>query len=161
MDTQFPAIIFARQNLFFKQDKVDTLTPQLFRTTKYCLKKDLVILQTFFETHPSDYVFYKMINYITDLHKTVAVVFDSAKQLPTYDFGRIVLLDFLFSTSTIEIHLVKENMVLMDIKSEYESKMWSKYTNTHPKKMQWLRNGIDVYKYLELDTTNGLHTNLG
>ncbi|MBE6460565.1 MAG: hypothetical protein E7007_01495 [Alphaproteobacteria bacterium] len=162
MSNYFDAIIFASQNPCFPGDENDTLTPQLFRTAKYCFDKDLVIIKTFLECNPldDDKTFYHMINYINSLHQSVAVVFDSAEQLPTHDFGKIVILDFMLDTTTIEIHLVKENVALIDTHKQCELNLWSKYTHTNPKRMKSIRDGIDLYKELRLNTDYGLRTNL-
>ena len=65
MEKNVYAVVLINQNPNFVDDGIDILTPQLFRTTKYCLKKDLVIWDTFFmQDHFDDTPFYEMINFI-------------------------------------------------------------------------------------------------
>ena len=162
MCNYFDAIIFATQTPYFPSEGLDILTPQLFRTAKYCCDKDLVILKTFLEYDPDNNkeTFYQMINYINMLHRTIAVVFDSAECLPTHDFEKIVMLDLLFALAAIEIHLVKENVSIIDIKNKDELKLWSAYTHTNPEQMKWVRDGIYLHRDLKLDLYHGLKTNL-
>lgn len=162
-NTYFNAVIFATQTSYFPAEGPDILTPQLFRTTKYCCDKDLVILKTFLEYDPDNNktTFYQMINYINMLHRDIAIVFDSAECLPIHDFGRIVMLDLLLEFASIEIHLVKENVVLMDMQNKDELKLWSEYTHTKPEQMKCVRDGIYLFRDLKLNLDYGLKTNLG
>lgn len=161
MNTFFNAVIFANQTPCVSNDELD-LTAQLFRTTKYCLNKDLVILKTFLEydNMNDEITFYQMLKYINRLHKTVAVVFDSADHLPIHNFKQIVMLDFLLNNGSIEIHLVEENVSIIDIKNKDELKLWSKYTHTNPMKMKKLRRDIDNHKDLKLNPYYRAKTNL-
>lgn len=155
------AVVLINQNPNFLDDGIDILTPQLFRTTKYCLKKDLVILDTFvMHDYCDNTPFYEMINFINDFYQNVAVVLDGGLELQILDFNKIVMLDLLLNLGKIEIHLVKENVSITDTKKQNELKLWSQYTNTNPKRMKNIRDGIYLTRDLNLNLENGIRVNL-
>lgn len=161
MEKNVYAVVLINQNPNFVDDGIDILTPQLFRTTKYCLKKDLVIWDTFFmQDHFDDTPFYEMINFINCFVQSIAVVLDGSLELQILDFKKIVMLDLLLNLGKIEIHLVKENVSITDTKNQDELKMWSAYTNTNPKRMKWIRDGIYLTRDLDLNFKNGIRVNL-
>jgi len=160
MDTYFDAVILAIQNPAVCDDWVDILTPQLFRTSKYCCDKDLVILRTFLmQDHCDDKVFYDMVNFINYRNRSVAVVLNGVPELQLLDFNNIVLLDLLLNLATIEIHLVEENVSIIDITNQDELKLWSEYTHTNPEQMKWLRDGMYINRDLQLNLDRGVHVN--
>lgn len=161
MEKSVFAVVLINQNPEFVDDGIDILTPQLFRTTKYCLEKDIVIWDVFcMQGYFDDTPFYEMINFISYFVQNIAVVLDGGLELQILDFNKIVMLDLLLNLGKIEIHLVKENVSITDTKNQDELKKWSAYTNTNPEQMKLIRDGIYLTRDLGLNLENGIRVNL-
>lgn len=142
------AVIIANQDLensFAEADSATTM--QLVRTAKYCQDHDLLIERVFILDNRTGYTpFYKMIDFIKKRDYKIAVVADSADQLFVTDFHKIMVLDYLYHEYNIEIHLVKENIVLCDPYDEKEEKIWTKINQMHPDYRNGIRAGITLTK---------------
>jgi len=105
---------------------------QLVRTAKYCEKNGLIIENAFISTGNDGLKpFNSMIGFIRSHDYKIAVVADTANSLFAYDFCKVSFLHGLFLQHEVEIHLVKEGIILSHPYNSAEERIWSNIRRIH------------------------------
>ena len=123
-----------------------TTNAQLVRTANYCERNGLIIENVLVLTDNDRFpAFHKMVDFIRSRDYKVAVVADTADALFTHDFNKVTMLDYLYREGKIEIHLVKEKIILNRPYSRDDNQIWANIRNIHA---EYHSGVMDIVKVL-------------
>lgn len=118
---------------------------QLIRTANYCEKNGLIIENVFISTGNNGLIpFGSMTNFIRSRNYKVAVVADTAHSLFSHDFAKVSFLQSLYQQHEIEIHLVKEKIILSHPYNSEEARIWANIRQVHAEYQGEIPKGIDL-----------------
>lgn len=131
-------------------DEGNMIEDQLWRTSEYCIANCWDVWRVYVVDDLTGTVpFYRMVDYIKRADYPVYIMVDSADQLFLDDFKKVALLNYFYQKKKIQIHVVKDEIVLKNPKSKKEQKIWEKLTHISPTLQIGLNRGIEAYMQLE------------
>ena len=92
---------------------------------------------------------YRMIDYIKRADYPVYIIVDTADQLFLDDFKKVALLNYFYHKKKIQMHLVKEGIVLKNPNNKKEQKVWENLTHIPLFLQTGLNQGIEAYMQSE------------
>ena len=120
------AIILARVSTEMQEDGF-SLDAQLDRLRKYCSRNNMTIVKEYDITESSTKGkrprFYEMINFIKKQNEKIAIVVDAVDRLQR-GFKETPMLDDLINKKKIELHFIRENMIINEDSKHMQRIMW-------------------------------------
>ena len=123
---------------------------QLQRTSWYCCENCWAVWRVYVvDDLTGNLPFYRMIDYIKRADYPVYIIVDTADQLFLDDFKKVALLNYFYHKKKIQMHLVKEGIVLKNPNNKKEQKVWENLTHIPLFLQTGLNQGIEAYMQSE------------
>ncbi len=120
------AVLLARVSTEMQEDGF-SLDAQLERMRKYCARQNLNIIKEFNITESSTRgkrpKFKNMLSFIKERRKTVAIIVDAVDRLQR-NFSETTFLDSMLKAGKLELHFLRENMILNQSSKSSQKIMW-------------------------------------
>lgn len=133
-----------------KSENEETVEYQLERTSWYCCENCWAVWRVYVvDDLTGNLPFYRMIDYIKRADYPVYIIVDTADQLFLDDFKKVALLNYFYHKKKIQMHLVKEGIVLKNPNNKKEQKVWENLTHIPLFLQTGLNQGIEAYMQSE------------
>ena len=120
------AVLLARVSTEMQEDGF-SLDAQLERMKKYCVRQKLNIIKEFNITESSTRgkrpKFKNMLSFIKERRKPVAIIVDAVDRLQR-NFAETTFLDSMLKAGKLELHFLRENMILNQSSKSSQKIMW-------------------------------------